>query len=95
MEEKYSFNREINDKRIQREKILLPVNSDGLPDWRFMEDFMKQIERDKIAAVLSYYNNSLNNNGLRGGGESIGHRLKTAGRRLRYRIFARFIRACA
>lgn len=69
LEEKYSFNREINDKRIQREKILLPVNSDGLPDWQFMEDFMKQIERDKIAAVLSYYfNNSLNNNSLRGGG---------------------------
>lgn len=66
LEEKYSFNREINDKRIQREKILLPVNSDGLPDWQFMEDFMKHIERDKIAAVLSYYNNSLNNNGLRG-----------------------------
>lgn len=69
LEEKYSFNREINDKRIQREKILLPVNSDGLPDWQFMEDFMKQIERSKIAAVLSYYNNSLNNNSLRGGVE--------------------------
>lgn len=69
LEEKYSFNREINDKRIQREKILLPVNSDGLPDWQFMEDFMKQIERDKIAAVLNYYNNSLNNNNLRGGVE--------------------------
>lgn len=69
LEEKYSFNREINDKRIQREKILLPVNSDGLPDWQFMEDFMKQIERDKIAAVLNYYNNSLNNNNLRWGVE--------------------------
>jgi len=67
LEEKYSFNREINDKRIQREKILLPVNSDSLPDWQFMEDFMKQIERNKIAAVLNYYNNSLNNNSLRGG----------------------------
>ena len=71
LEEKYSFNREINDKRIQREKILLPVNSDGLPDWQFMEDFMKQIERNKIAAVLSYYNNSLNNNSLRGGGRTL------------------------
>ena len=69
LEEKYSFNREINDKRIQREKILLPVNSDGLPDWQFMEDFMKQIERGEINAVLSYYNNSLNNNSLRGGVE--------------------------
>lgn len=69
LEEKYSFNREINDKRIQREKILLPVNSDGLPDWQFMEDFMKQIERDKIDSVLNYYNNSLNNNDLWGGVE--------------------------
>lgn len=69
LEEKYSFNREINDKRIQREKILLPVNSDSLPDWQFMEDFMKQIERNKIAAVLNYYNNSLNNNSLRWGVE--------------------------
>lgn len=67
LEEKYSFNREINDKRIQREKILLPVDSDGLPDWQFMEDFMKRIEQDKIEAVLSYYNNSLNNNNLWGG----------------------------
>ena len=53
--------------RLNRTRIMLPVNSDGLPDWQFMEDFMKQIERDKIAAVLNYYNNSLNNNGLRGG----------------------------
>lgn len=51
--------------RLNRTHIMLPVNSDGSPDWRFMEDFMKQIERDKIAAVLNYYNNSLNNNNLR------------------------------
>ena len=55
--------------RLNRTRIMLPVNSDGLPDWQFMEDFMKQIERDKIAAVLSHYNNSLNNNNLRGGVE--------------------------
>ncbi|MDG6265566.1 restriction endonuclease subunit S [Glaesserella parasuis] len=66
LEEKYSFNREINDKRIQREKILLPVNEEGLPDWQFMENFMKQIEQDKITAVLNYYKKPFNNNNLRG-----------------------------
>ena len=66
--DRYNYGYIRNEKRLFNEKILLPVNSDGLPDWQFMEDFMKQIERDKIAAVLSYYNNSLNNNGLRGGG---------------------------
>lgn len=67
--DRYNYGYIRNEKRLFNEKILLPVNSDGLPDWQFMEDFMKQIERDKIAAVLSYYNNSLNNNGLRGGVE--------------------------
>lgn len=65
--DRYNYGYIRNEKRLFNEKILLPVNSDGLPDWQFMEDFMKQIERDKIAAVLSYYNNSLNNNDLRGG----------------------------
>lgn len=64
--DRYNYGYIRNEKRLFNEKILLPVNSDGLPDWQFMEDFMKQIERDKIATVLSYYNNSLNNNGLRG-----------------------------
>ena len=67
--DRYNYGYIRNEKRLFNEKILLPVNSDGLPDWQFMEDFMKQIERDKIAAVLNYYNNSLNNNGLRGGVE--------------------------
>lgn len=69
--DRYNYGYIRNEKRLFNEKILLPVNSDGLPDWQFMEDFMKQIERDKITTVLSYYNNSLNNNGLRGGGRAL------------------------
>ena len=46
--EKYSFNREINDERIRREKILLPVTNDGKPDFKFMEEFTK----NKFAEVL-------------------------------------------
>lgn len=55
LEEKYSFNREINDKRIQREKILLPVNSEGKPDWQFMEDFIKQKEQKQRKQLRDYY----------------------------------------
>ena len=66
---KYSYSFTINSTRLKKQVILLPVNSDGLPDWQFMEDFMKQIERNKIANMLSYYNNSLNNNSLRRGVE--------------------------
>ena len=36
LEEKYSFNREINDKRIRNEKFILPVDKNGSPHWKYM-----------------------------------------------------------
>lgn len=42
--DKYSFNREINDLRIKKEKILLPVTGEGKPDYVFMENFMRKKE---------------------------------------------------
>jgi len=40
---KYNFNREINDKRIKREKILLPLNDKGEIDYEYMEQYVKNI----------------------------------------------------
>lgn len=40
---KYNFNREINDKRIKREKILLPLNDNGDIDYGYMEQYIKNI----------------------------------------------------
>ena len=40
---KYNFNREINDKRISREKIMLPVNDKLQPDFEYMEQYIKNI----------------------------------------------------
>ena len=54
LEEKYSFNREINDTRIKREKILLPIDKDGNPNWFYMENFIKNIEQKQIKNVLKY-----------------------------------------
>lgn len=44
---KYNFNREINDKRIARDKILLPVIDSGEPDYLFMKQYMMNIEYKK------------------------------------------------
>lgn len=52
--EKYNFNREINDPRIQKEKIFLPVNSKGDPDYKYMEDYMRYLEQQKILSYLDY-----------------------------------------
>ncbi len=54
LSEKYSFNREINDKRLKREKIMLPVKQDGAPDYEYMEAYMKNIEERQIQKYLNY-----------------------------------------
>ncbi|NLQ50449.1 restriction endonuclease subunit S [Streptococcus mutans] len=54
LEEKYSFNREINDARIKREKVVLPADKNGNPDFRYMSDFVKKLELDKVQEVLEY-----------------------------------------
>ena len=40
---KYNFNREINDTRISREKIILPITEQGTPDYPYMEQYIKNI----------------------------------------------------
>lgn len=54
LSEKYNFNREINDMRIKREKIFLPVNSKNKPDYEFMHNYMLYLEQKKILEYLEY-----------------------------------------
>ena len=51
LSEKYSFNREITDARIRRERLMLPVNDAGEPDFEYMEAFVK----NKMAAQYRKY----------------------------------------
>ena len=57
LESKYSFNREINDKRIQRETILLPTDNRGQPDWEYMEYFVKIIALKQSQNILNHLAN--------------------------------------
>ncbi len=54
LEEKYSFNREINDARISRETVILPVDTTGNPNWQYMEDYVKRLELEQIENILEY-----------------------------------------
>jgi hypothetical protein len=58
LSEKYSFNREINDPRIQREKIVLPADKKGQPDYAYMENYIKKLEHKKL---LNYLTRKINN----------------------------------
>lgn len=54
LEEKYSFNREINDKRIKQEKIILPTDEYGNPHYEYMRIFMQKLENENLSKVLEY-----------------------------------------
>ena len=35
--------------------MLLPINNESLPDWNFMENYIKQKEQIKINSILNHY----------------------------------------
>lgn len=42
--DKYSYAYKLGNERLSAQKILLPVDPNGNPDWSFMENFMKEVE---------------------------------------------------
>ena len=54
LSQKYNFNREINDKRISNEIIILPITSDGKPDYIYMEQYTKNLMLRKYSEYLDY-----------------------------------------
>ncbi|WP_069638307.1 restriction endonuclease subunit S [Campylobacter pinnipediorum] len=44
-------------RRLNRTKIMLPIDKNGEPDWRFMENYIKQKELKNIIKLISYYKN--------------------------------------
>ena len=54
LEETYSFNREINDVRIKRQKVLLPTDENGYVNFSYMEKYMKSLEMKKQVQILDY-----------------------------------------
>ncbi|RHG59895.1 restriction endonuclease subunit S [Coprococcus comes] len=64
LSQKYNFNREINDNRISREKIMLPINEQGDLDLDFMEQYIKERE----VKLLQKYKSFISKNIQTGGG---------------------------
>lgn len=52
--EKYSFCREITDLRISREKIMLPVNKYGEPDFEYLEKIVKRLRKELSHKYMEY-----------------------------------------
>lgn len=54
---KYNFNREINDKRLMNEIIMLPITETGEINYEVMENYMKCLEAKIINKYLDYLKN--------------------------------------
>lgn len=59
LSQKYNFNREINDKRISREIILLPLNDEGVPDYEYMEQYSKNLLYKKLQSYINFVTNQI------------------------------------
>ena len=53
---KYSYSFTINSTRLKRQKIMLPINNNHEPDYEYMENYMKQLELNKLKKYLKYKN---------------------------------------
>lgn len=55
----FDFNREINDLRIKKMRVMLPVDNNDEPDYQFMEDYMKELMIVKRKQYQKYVNQRL------------------------------------
>ena len=45
---KYAYGYKFNERRMLRQKILLPINDTGVPAYKYMESYMKYLEQQKL-----------------------------------------------
>ena len=45
--------------RLNRTRLILPINSQGQPNWQFMEDYIKQEQKQQAQKVIDYYERKL------------------------------------
>ena len=61
---KYQYGYKFNGTRMNKQIIMLPVNEKKEPDYRFMENYMKQLELNKLKKYLEYKETEWKKNGV-------------------------------
>lgn len=52
---KYAYGYKFNETRMKRQKIMLPVNEKGEPDFEYMENYMREVEERLLQNYLSRF----------------------------------------
>ena len=45
--------------RLNRTRLILPIDSQGQPNWQFMEDYIKQEQKQQAQKIIDYYDRKL------------------------------------
>ncbi|MDN3605316.1 restriction endonuclease subunit S [Kaistella yonginensis] len=56
---KYQYGYKFNGIRMNRQKIMLPINDQNGPDYEYMEHYMKQLEYKKLNEYLAIKDNRM------------------------------------
>lgn len=54
---KYQYAYKFNEKRMKRQKIMLPVNDEGAPDYEYMKQYMINLEYKKRKEFIDFFVN--------------------------------------
>lgn len=55
---KYAYGYKFNEKRMQKQPLLLPVTDDSKPDYAFMEQYIREREQQIIQKYIAYIGNN-------------------------------------
>lgn len=58
---KYSYGNQLSTSVLKRQKMILPINKAGEPNWKFMEDYIKQEQKIIARKIIDYYEKRLLN----------------------------------
>lgn len=53
---KYMYGYKFNENRMKKQRIMLPINESGEPDYMYMESYMKYLEQKKLLKYLDFIN---------------------------------------
>lgn len=51
---KFAYGYKFNEKRMQMQKIVLPIDNNGQPNWDYMETYMQNLEQQQILEYLRH-----------------------------------------
>lgn len=66
-EGKFGYGYKFAQRRIKRQSFMLPVTSDNQPDWQFMEEYMREKEKQLLEPAIERLRNRLNISEIGGG----------------------------